>query len=129
MSGTNLKLKPGSTDITRKQAPKAIKNTKGLSSKETQCARKITVHIANEANKEKMKTLPIKDLVEALQVDTNSIKGVSRLISGNIKIHTESLEAKKLFRNRQIEPARWPIQPKYKYKHSQFKLIASKWKT
>lgn len=63
--------------------------------KKTRRAREITVHITDRTDKEKIKTLPTKNLVKALQADTNSIRGVSRLISGNIKIHTKLLEAKK----------------------------------
>lgn len=84
-SSRNSKLAP---------VKQALKD-KAPTPKETGHAREITDRIIDEADKERIKALPTKNLVEALQADTNGIRGVSRLISGDIKIHTESLEAKK----------------------------------
>lgn len=64
--------------------------------KEKRWAKEITVHISNKADKEKIKMLSTKNLVEVLQAKTKSIQGVSRLFSKNIKIHTKSLKAKKV---------------------------------
>lgn len=75
-------------------AKQALKD-KAPTPKETGRAMEITDRIIDEADKERIKALPTKDLVEALQAGTNGIREVSRLISGDIKIHTESLEAKK----------------------------------
>ena len=55
----------------------------------------MTVVISSASDKEKIKNMPTKDLVEILQAETEGIRGVSRLISGDLKIHTESLEVKK----------------------------------
>ena len=55
----------------------------------------MTVVISSASDKEKIKNMPTKDLVETLQAETEGIRGVSRLISGDLKIHTESLEVKK----------------------------------
>lgn len=71
--------------------------------KETRRAKEITVHITDKADRERVKTLPTKDLVEALQADTNRIRGMSRLINSDIKIHTESPEAKKALQ----EQSKW----------------------
>lgn len=49
-----------------KQAPK----NKTPIPKEARRAKEITVHILNEANKERTKAVPTKDLVKALQADT-----------------------------------------------------------
>ena len=78
----------------RKDPQQAPKN-KVPTLKKAHQAREITVHIGNKAEKEKVKMLSTKDLVEALQAETQDIWEVSRLISGDIKIHVESLEAKK----------------------------------
>ena len=42
-----------------------------------------------------MKLMPTKELVETLQNGAEGIRGVSRLLNGDIGIHAESLEAKK----------------------------------
>ena len=55
----------------------------------------MTVVISSASDKEKTKNMPTKDLVETLQAETEGIRGVSRLISGDLKIHTESLEVEK----------------------------------
>ena len=39
--------------------------------------------------------MPTKELVETLQNRAEGIRGVSRLLNGDIRIHVESLEAKK----------------------------------
>lgn len=72
-----------------------ILKTKHLHQKTWQ-AREITVHIMDNFNKEKIKALLTKDLVKALQTSTSGIKKVLRLINSNIKIHTKSLEVKKV---------------------------------
>lgn len=73
---------------------RALKNN-ASTPKEARRSREITVRIENEKDKQKIRLLPTKDLVEALQAETRGIQGVSRLISGDIKIHTESSEAKR----------------------------------
>lgn len=112
-----VKPKPNSL---AKQCPK----DKTPSPKEMRRAREITVHITNNANKEKIKALPTKDLVKALQTSTNGMKRVSRLVSGDIKIHIELLEAKKPCRKRQIGLVRWQSQPQCKYTHFLFEQMA-----
>ena len=71
------------------------KQVKVRTPREERRAKEITVHIGNAADKEKVKMLSTKNLVEALQAETKGIQGVSRLISGDIKIYAESIEAKK----------------------------------
>ena len=71
------------------------KNNKAPTPRETRWAQEITVHIGDAADKEKIKMLSTKDLVEALQVEAEGIQGVSCLISNDIKIYAESTEAKK----------------------------------
>ena len=94
MQNTAAKIpEPMAGPLTQKE-PKP-KQVKAPTPKETRRAKEITVHIGNEADKEKIKMLSTKDLVEALQAETKGIRGVSRLISGDTKIHAESLEAKK----------------------------------
>lgn len=72
------------------------KQVKAPTLKEACQTKKITVHISNKTDKKKIKMLSTKDLVEALQTKTKSIQEMSCLISGNIKIYAESLEAKKV---------------------------------
>ena len=79
-----------------------LKQAKALTLKKARRAKEITVHISNKADKEKIKMLSTKDLAEALQTETKGIQEVSRLISGDIRIHAESLEAKKVLQ-KQIE--------------------------
>ena len=57
-------------------------------------AREITVHITKNADKEKVKLMPTKELVETLQNEAKGIR-VSRLLNDDIRIHTKSLKAKK----------------------------------
>ena len=64
----------------------------------------MTVVISSASDKEKIKNMPTKDLVETLQAETEGIRGVSRLISGDLKIHTESLEVKKTTRKVGMDP-------------------------
>ena len=59
-------------------------------------AQEITVHITENADKEKIKLMPTNELVETLQNGTKGVRGVSRLLNGDIRIHVESLEAKKI---------------------------------
>ena len=47
-----------------------------------------------------MKLMPTKELVEKLQNGAEGIRGVSRLLNGDIRIHTESLEAKKILQEK-----------------------------
>lgn len=56
-----------------KQVPK----DKVPTPKETRRAREITVHITNEAEKERLKALLTKNLIEALQADTSNIGGIT----------------------------------------------------
>ena len=55
----------------------------------------MTVVISSASDKEKIKNISTKDLEEILQAETEGIRGVSRLINGDLKFHTESLEVKK----------------------------------
>ena len=85
------------------EAPPIPRRTKPITSskqtepspQEVRQARAMTVVISSASDKEKIKNMPTKDLVETLQAETEGIRGVSRLISGDLKIHTESLEVKK----------------------------------
>ena len=89
-------------------APPAKKNVKSQPTskdktptpKEARRAREITVHITENADKEKIKLMPTKELVETLQNGAEGIRGVSRLLNGDIRIHTESLEAKKILQEK-----------------------------
>ena len=58
-------------------------------------ARVFTVTISVEEEKDKLRRLSTKELVETLQRNAPGIHGVTRLASGDIRIHTESVEAKK----------------------------------
>ena len=85
------------------EAPPIPRRTKPITSskkteplpQEVRQARAMTVVISSASDKEKIKNMSTKDLVETLQAETEGIRGVSRLISGDLKIHTESLEVKK----------------------------------
>lgn len=90
----NLKT-PESPAVPLLQTDSKPKQIKVLTPKEERRAKKITVHIGNAADKEKVKMLSIKDLVEALQAEIKGIQRVSQLISSNIKIHAELVKAKK----------------------------------
>lgn len=85
------------------KTPKPKQAPQSPTPKKVRCAREITVHIGNKAGKEKIRMLSIKYLIEALQAETKKIWGISHLISGDIKIHTESLEAKKALQDK----SRW----------------------
>ena len=82
---------PKNQNVKPRQARKHKAPTPG----EARRAREITVHITEDADKEKMKLMPTKELVETLQNGAEGIRGVSRLLNGDIRIHAESLEAKK----------------------------------
>ena len=75
--------------------PQQARKDKAPTPREARRAREITVHITEDADKEKMKLMPTKELVETLQNGAEGIRGVSRLLNGDIRIHAESLEAKK----------------------------------
>ena len=87
-----------------RHAPPANKNVKSQptskhkipTSKEARRAREITVHITENIDMEKIKLMPTIELVETLQNKAEGIQGVSRWLNGDIRIHTESLEAKKI---------------------------------
>ena len=89
-------------------APPAKKNVKSQPTskdktpipKEARRAREITVHITENADKENMKLMPTKELVETLQNGAEGIRGVSHLLNGDIRFHTESLEAKKILQEK-----------------------------
>ena len=90
------------------QAPPVPRSTKPTahlkhtepSPQEIRKAREITIVVPNTIDKEKVKNVTTKDLVETLQRETKGIRGISRLMSGDLKIHTESLEAKKLLQEK-----------------------------
>ena len=82
--------------IPRCTKPTAPLKRNELSPQEVRKAREITIIVSKETDKEKLKNMTAKDLVETLQAETEGIRGVSRLISGDLKIHTESAEAKKV---------------------------------
>ena len=79
------------------EAPPIPRRTKPItSSKQTEplpqeVRQAMTVVISSASDKEKIKNMPTKYLVETLQAETEGIRGVSRLISGDLKLHTESL--------------------------------------
>ena len=74
-------------------APLANKNVKSQPTskdktptpKEARRAREITVHITENADKEKINLMPTKELVETLQNGADGIRGVSRLLNGDIR--------------------------------------------
>ena len=82
--------------IPRRTKPTAPLKRNELSPQEVRKAREITIIVSKETDKDKLKNMTTKDLVETLQAETEGIRGVSRLISGDLKIHTESAEAKKV---------------------------------
>ena len=51
-------------------------------------------------DQEKIKLMPTKELVEKLQNGMKGIRGVSRLLNGDIRIRAESLEAKKILQEK-----------------------------
>ena len=69
--------------------------TKELSPSEAKRAREVTLRFTNEADRERVRQLPTQELVESLQKNVGGIVGISRLTSGDIRIHAESAEIKK----------------------------------
>lgn len=91
----NLKTFKSPTVLLLQTNPKP-KQIKVLTLKKEHWAKEITVYISSMADKEKIKMLSTKDLVEALQAKTKGIQEVSRLISGNIKIYAKLIKVKKI---------------------------------
>ena len=69
--------------------------TKEPSPSEAKRAREITLRVTNEADRERVRQMPTQELVESLQKNVEGIVGISRLTSGDIRMHAESAEVKK----------------------------------
>ena len=69
--------------------------TKEPSPSEAKRAREITLRVTNEADRERVRQMPTQELVESLQKKVEGIVGISRLTSGDLRIHAESAEVKK----------------------------------
>ena len=72
------------TQKAKEQTPSMIKR-----------ARELTIRVTKSEDRERIKQTSTKDLVEALQKRNAGIIGVSRLNSGDIRIHTETAAIKK----------------------------------
>lgn len=89
--------KSNATTTPLHKTPKPKQALQNPTSKEARQAREI---IRDKADKEKIRMVSTKNLMQVLQTETKRIWRIFCLISGNIKIHAESLKAKKVLQDK-----------------------------